>query len=113
MLEAIKLAALDALDRENMSDFCYGTVTGINPLRIMLEQKIELTEQFLNVTQKVTDYKISGRITIQGDTERSFLAEVKNHLCVGDKVLLCKAMGGQQYAVLDRLAGEEYHDTTR
>ena len=107
MLEAIKLAALDALDRENMSDFCYGTVTGINPLRIMLEQKIELTEQFLSITQRVTDYEISGRISLQGSSEYSFLAEVKSHLCVGDKVLLCKAMGGQQYAVVDRLAGEE------
>ncbi len=107
MLEVIKLAALDAIDRENMANFCYGIVTGTSPLRIMLEQKLELTEQFLILTKGVMDYQIFGRITIDGNETRSYSATVQNRLCIGDKVLLLKAMGGQQYAVIDRLGQGE------
>ena len=44
MLEAVKLLAYDVLQQENIADICYGTVTAIEPLKIMLEQKLELTE---------------------------------------------------------------------
>lgn len=102
MLEAIKLAALDVLDKESLSDFCYGIVTETNPLKIMLEQKLELSAPFLILSRSVTDYEISGVIDIEGDVRRNYKASVKNHLLSGDNVILLKATGGQQYVVVDR-----------
>ena len=51
MLEAVKLLAYDVLQQENLTDICYGTVTETEPLKIVLEQKLELTESFLVLSQ--------------------------------------------------------------
>ena len=56
MLEAVKLLAYDVLQQENIADICYGTVTAIEPLKIMLEQKLELTEEFLVLSQNVVKH---------------------------------------------------------
>jgi len=59
MLEAVKLLAYDVLQQENLTDICYGTVTETEPLKIVLEQKLELTESFLVLSQNVTKHTIN------------------------------------------------------
>lgn len=56
MLEAVKLLAYDVLQQENLTDVCYGTVTAEKPLKIMLEQKLELTEAFLVLSRNVVKH---------------------------------------------------------
>jgi len=106
MLEAIKLAALDVMDKGNLADICYGVVTREMPLQIMIEQKIELTERFLILTRAVTDYQAKVKLQRVGEENRDYQATIYNGLKVGDKVVLMKAAGGQQYVVLERVAGE-------
>lgn len=106
MLEAIKLAALDAVDKENLADICCGVVTGEMPLKIAVEQKMELTERFFILTRAVTDYQTRLRLHRPGSEDTEYRATIYNGLKVGDRVVLMKAAGGQQYVVLERIAGE-------
>ncbi len=122
LLELIKRAAIDADEQEQPCDFLFGTVTSAAPLKIRVEQKLELGEAQLVLTRNVTDHKI----TIIGGNVRDFFytggggtaaledppphvhaigemeVEVKNALKEGECVILLKQRGGQKYLVLDR-----------
>lgn len=106
MLEIIKLAALDALDKNSLADICIGTVTAINPFKIMLEQKLELDERFFILTRNVTDFKVDICLKLEEETIRRGKIDIYNQLHVGEKVVLMKASGGQKYVVLDRIGKE-------
>ena len=120
-LEIIKRAAIDADEHAQPCDFLYGTVTSAAPLKIRVEQKLELGEVQLVLTRNVTDYKvkIAGKNVqcfyytegIDGTVELSpphvhaigeIEIEIKNALNVGEQVVLLKQRGGQRFLVLDR-----------
>ena len=44
LVEAMKKAALDAVDAEKPVNLCYGKVTRVSPLEINVEQKMTLGE---------------------------------------------------------------------
>ncbi len=119
LLNAVKKAAIGAVNASQPSDFCYGKVIGINPLKILVEQKMTLGAAQLVLTRNVTDYKT--RVTVDwltgtesgGSGDSSFASHnhpvsgtkemiVHNALQVGDEVILLKKQGGQKYLVLDR-----------
>lgn len=114
MLEAVKLLAYDVLQQENLADVCYGTVTAEKPLKIMLEQKLELTEPFLilsrNVVKHYETFQMRKKNTNETWTHYEIIAE--RQLKIGERVILIKMTGGQRYVVLDRV-GEEMmeHET--
>ena len=120
-LEIIKRAALDASEQAQPCDILFGTVTGAAPLKIRVDQKLELGEAQLILTRNVTDHKVK----IKGKNVQSFFftddnggtadlspphvhalgeieAEIKNALKEGERVILLKQRGGQKYLVLDR-----------
>ena len=120
LLNAVKKAALDAVNAGQPSDFCYGKVTSVNPLKILVEQKMPLGSAQLILSRNVTDYKT--KVTIDWATESksggsgdsSFASHnhsisgtkemtVHNSLQIGDEVILLKKKGGQKYLVLDRV----------
>ncbi|GMQ62357.1 DUF2577 domain-containing protein [Vallitalea maricola] len=70
--------------KDNSQDvtFYYGQVIKIHPLQIQVDQRFILDEDFLVLTSTVT---------------------VNNALHIGDKVVLLRAQGGQQYIVLDKV----------
>ncbi len=106
MLEAVKLLAYDVLQQENIADICYGTVTAIEPLKIMLEQKLELTEEFLVLSQNVVKHYESfymRKKNSNGEWEHYEII-IEKELKKGERVM--KMTGGQRYVVLDRV-GEE------
>ena len=119
LLNAVKKAALDAVNAGQPSDFCYGKVTSVNPLKILVEQKMPLGSAQLILSRNVTDYKT--KVTIDWATESksggsgdsSYASHnhsvsgtkemtVHNGLQIGDEVILLKKKGGQKYLVLDR-----------
>jgi hypothetical protein len=119
-LNAIKKAAKEAVEASQPTDFCFGKVTSISPLNIMIEQKLILTPAQLVLTRNVTDFKT--KVTIDWNTENksggsgesAFESHnhsivgtkeitVHNSLAVGDKVVLLQKKGGQKYLVIDRL----------
>ena len=114
LLEIIKKAANDSVDASEPSDFCYGTVTSDKPLKILVEQKMELAKAQLILSRNVTDFETEITINWKsedkagGSGEASFSSHnhdikgkkkilVHNKLKVGDEVVLFKKKGGQKY----------------
>ena len=120
LLVSIKKAAQEAAEAGQPADFCFGKVTSAKPLKILVEQKMNLGEAQLVLTRNVTDFKT--KVTIDwttgtksgGSGDSSFASHshsvsgkkditIHNGLAVGDEVILLKQKGGQKYLVLDRV----------
>ena len=83
-VNVIKNCALEAVDANKPTKIAFGVVESISPLKVLVGQKLGLSEEFLVLTQTV----------------------ITNALAVGDKVLLLQMQGGQVYVVVDKLGGE-------
>ena len=125
LLELIKQAAQEAIAAGQDCDFCYGTVTSASPLQILVEQKMELTSAQLVLSRNVTDFKTyitagntkdyyytgnvedGGTAPIPGTSHVHAIGKIQvtvhNALAKGDKVVLVRKKGGQEYLVLDRV----------
>lgn len=113
LLQLIKQAATEAVQAGKPVELVLGTVTSEDPLKIRLSKKQEYDEDFLLLPRSVTDYKCEvtvprregvaadgSAITLEQET-----LEVTVHggLKQGEKVLLIRRSGGQQFVVLDRM----------
>ena len=108
---AIKSAAMNAVEASHPCDYMFGKVTSVSPLKISVEQKMTLTSAQLVLTRNVTDYSVD--VSVDWDTEDASdhqhnLVGVKkitihNGLKIGDKVVLLKKKGGQKYLILDKV----------
>lgn len=78
--ELIKKAALDAVETEKPMAVIFGKITSVRPIRVRLEQGVEIDEAFLIKTESSVD-----RIEI------------------GNRVVLIRMQGGQQFLLIDRL----------
>lgn len=94
MLQQIKQAAMDAVAASNPVNVLLGNVKSTNPLMINVDQRFDLDADFLIHTESMTEL----RVTV-GGTEYT----VRPGLQVGDKVVLLRVQGGQQYVILDRV----------
>ena len=113
LYNAIKAAAMKAVEASKPCDFLFGKVTSVSPLKIMVEQKLTLGSAQLVLTRNVTDYTVP--VSVDWNTEQSStdnhkhqLSGVKNMvihngLKIGDEVILIEKKGGQKYLVLDRV----------
>lgn len=108
MLEIIKQLALDVAERG--ADFCLGMVTAEEPLTIRLEEGLELTEDFLILTESVLEWEETGRIRTWVNSEGgewSYYRMIRDRkLKTGEAVALLRAADGQQYLVLGRVRKE-------
>ena len=109
MLEIIRQLALDVA--ETGADFCTGMVTAEKPLTIRLEEGLELTEEFLILTENVLEWEDTGMISIGGGEWRSYQMKRNKALRAGEAVSLLRAADGQQYLVLGRVRKEGAYDT--
>ncbi|WP_074142265.1 DUF2577 domain-containing protein [Clostridioides difficile] len=82
LLQIIKKAAMDAVETSNPMRVAFGTIESISPLRVKIEQKLSIGEIFL----------------IQTDTFKRYTDKK-----IGDKLVLIRMQGGQQYLILDRM----------
>lgn len=128
LVRAVKKAAVEAVRAENPMGVCHGTVTGLSPLEITTDQKLILGEKQLILTNAVRDYTVE--MTVDHVTEvishghsvtdtytgggtaqpvdhshpykgrKSF--RVHLGLKMGEKVILVRCDGGQQFVVLDK-----------
>ena len=128
LVRAVKKAAVEAVRAENPMGVCHGTVTGLSPLEITTDQKLILGEKQLILTNAVRAYTVE--MTVDHVTEvishghsvtdtytgggtaqpvdhshpykgrKSF--RVHLGLKMGEKVILVRCDGGQQFVVLDR-----------
>lgn len=121
LLSLIKQAAQDAAEAGKPVKISFGEVTAINPLQIMVEQKLPLSADFLVLTEAVKDHE--HEITVidwqtenasGGSGDAAYAAHahpitgrkkiiLHNALQVGEHVLLLAMQGGQKYIVVDRI----------
>lgn len=97
LVKMIKKAAVEAVEAMKPVNLCFGTVEGISPLKINVEQKMTLGEAQLVLSREVADYKVAadGLAGVQEIT-------IRNGLAVGERVILARQQGGQKYFVLGR-----------
>lgn len=98
MIQIIKQAAVEAVEKNNPMRIMYGTVVSESPVSVKIDQKFTVTSAFLILTHNVSDYKT--KIKIDGEEKE---IEVKNGLKNGDRVMLMQEQGGQQFIVLDKV----------
>lgn len=120
-------AGKDAVDRTQPMNFSFGVVMSVNPLKISTDQKMILTDEFLILTNAVRDHRVfitthdweteenkhrhgngnDGQDTDEVSHNHKILGRKKitihNGLTIGEKVLLLRAQGGQDYIVIDRV----------
>jgi len=105
MLDIIKQLALDVT--EAGADFCTGVVTAEDPLCIRLEEGLELTEEFLVLTEDTLEWEETGRIRTWVNSEVgewSYYRMIRDRrLRAGEAVAMLRAADGQQYLVLGRV----------
>lgn len=113
ILKSIQKTSKETTAAMDPVTICFGVVTKEEPLEIMVEQRLPLTEDDLILTRAVSDHEIdltrgispSGTYIDQGwafQEEDKWRYKVHNKLEVDDKVMLLRMQGGQKYIVIDK-----------
>lgn len=126
LVELIKRASIDAVSESKPTSIVFGKVISIGPLKINVEQKLNLTKAQLILSRNVTDYKTKlsfdnpdlkqefttwnmPESTESSPSKIAFKKQLKhditiyNSLKIGEEVILLQVQGGQKYIVLDRV----------
>lgn len=127
LLRAFQDISRNTQEAGQPADYVFGTVVSEDPLKIQVEQKMVLSRAQLALCRSVTDYEAEVAIDAAhgwrtedaagGSGDSSYEAHghaitaerkklrVLNALRKGEKVVMVKKKGGQQYLVLDRVVG--------
>lgn len=119
MNELIKKIALFAIEETKPTTLVFGEVTSVSPLKITIDQKFTLSQDFLILTNNVRDHDVY--VTVDFSTETKNLSadsinlshshsikgkkkiRVHNGLTKGEKVILIRFNKGQKFLILDRV----------
>lgn len=134
LVKTMKKAAVEAVAAGKPVNVFFGKVQGVNPLKISVEQKLQLSEGQLVLTRNVTDFDIMA--TVEWDTEEALESRshemeggdgpnagetdlrhrhgiqgkkrirIHNGLSVGEEVVLIRQQEGQKFIVADRIGGK-------
>lgn len=122
LVRLVKQAAVEAVKAGSPVGVVYGNVTGTSPLEITTDQKLKLGAAQLILTDAVRDYAVEMTTlpayheteeTSGGSGDAAFAShkhryqgrkkwKVHNALQMGEKVILLRCDGGQQFVVLSR-----------
>lgn len=83
------------INNMRLTDYVYGEVTSISPLKIKIDQKLELTSSVIILTFPVVEKKIN----IAGIGE----VVIIEGLSVGDRVIMLRVEKGQKFIVLSKV----------
>lgn len=120
LLSVIQGAALKAVQSTSPADYCLATVMTVSPLSVQTEQQETLTEEFLILTDMVRDFTVDISVNhttenrAGGSGDAAFASHnhayvgrkkiiVHNGLAVGEKVILVRQAGGQEFIILSRV----------
>lgn len=115
MVQLIQQIAVKAVEATKPCDYIVGMVVSEKPLKIKISQALTLEEEFLHLTRNVTDFETEFTLDQIGiyhavhiDPPTDTWADkqkitVHNALKVGDKVLMIRKSGGQDFIVIDRV----------
>ena len=127
LTDLMKLIAAGVINNMQLPEVYIGKVVNINPLEIRLNAQNILPEKYLILTNAVKDHEVDISISWttvdnkhkhgngnegQDTTEVTHKHDIKgrkkitihNGLTQGEKVLLLRTQGGQNYVVVDRIS---------
>lgn len=118
LVQTIKRAALEAIRASQPCDYYVGMVACVNPLEIKITKSMTISEEFLVLTRNVTDYKTKVTMeakevyhTVHTEPSVTWIDKqeviIHNALKQGEKVLLARKGGGQEYVVIDRVVADD------
>lgn len=99
LVRVIQQISTNAYNGAKPCDVLFGTVMSVSPIRINVEQRMELGAAQLILTKDVSDYQVE----VTGAEGKQSIT-VHNALKEGEKVILLRKSGGQQFVVVGRLA---------
>lgn len=107
MIDIIKKAGVDAVGANNPVNILFGEVLNVEELKIKIDQKFILSKEFFVIPQSLTKYEIDlshSHNYSNGSTSKELnKIVIREGLKQGDKVLLLRVQGGQQYVILDKV----------
>lgn len=111
LVELIKQASAQAIEASKPTGILYGEVISVSPLRIRIDQKLILEAAHLTLTSLVSDFDVSMSLNHMTEDTDGHMHEYKGiksftiqlGLEVGEKVMLIRKQGGQEFIVLDRV----------
>lgn len=98
-LNDVKRAAVEAVRASKPFALELGTVNSVSPLKVQIDQKLELTAAQLMLTNAVRDHSVY--ITPEGGEKKKY--KLHYGLKTGERVILLRADGGQKFIILDRV----------
>ena len=102
----VKRAAVEAVRAGNPFAFNLGKVISAEPLKVQVDQKLELTAAQLILTNAVRETEDAAGGSVPSH-KHAYMGtkpyRVHLSLKAGEQVLLLRADGGQKYIVLDRV----------
>lgn len=116
LLNTIKQASMAAMAASNPAAVIFGEITKKEPLEVTVNPRLILPAALLVVSESLTHYELelehahqytdsseSGTTTRNTQPELSDPIVIRRGLERGDRVLLLRVQGGQQYVILDRV----------
>lgn len=108
MLNAIRQAALTAMETAAPVAVMLGTVTKNDPLEVNVDQRFTIDADFLLVPESLTRLELDLHHThaASGGSTGAALTEpvvIRPGLVTGDRVALLRVQGGQKYLILDKV----------
>lgn len=101
LIKSIKKAADEAVEASKPVALCFGKVTSVAPLGILVDQKLPITSKQIVMTRNVTDFKTDTSSRERAGEKTGVI--IHNQLAVGDEVILLRVQGGQKFVVLDKI----------
>lgn len=120
LVTSIKKASVEAVNASKPMNITYGKVVSVDPIKINVDQRLNLISKQLILTGNVKDFEVEMTIdhvteeSSGGEGDLSFASHshrylgkkmftVHNGLKLGEKVIMIQVQGGQKFVVLDRV----------
>lgn len=97
-VENLRGIMMQSVEAGRPCDLLVGTVTGVSPVAVRIDQKLTVAGNPLIIPRSLTDHKVVMELPEAGSVE----VTVRNALKTGERVLMLQKRGAQQYLVLDR-----------
>lgn len=104
-LNAVKRAAVEAVEASKPVAVTQGRVVSVDPLQIRVEQKLILTEAQIIQTRIVGNVLSVGVQPVDDNGNNRLIIDKdgNNELNIDDEVLLLRANGGQKYLLIGKV----------
>lgn len=102
MIEIVKRASNQGANAGNPVNILFGEVLSIDNLQVKVNQKLILPKDVLIIPESLTRYEIDLTHS-HGEGSALDKIVIREGLKKGDKVLLIRVQGGQQFIIWDRV----------